>query len=145
MSESILYDSPYEPGQTPRPKKAYNTPRPTTPRPFNPRPTLTRSNIKDRNRKLDLAIKKSPYQTRDSPRFRKKKTKTAWTFEETEFLRKGMETFGNDWVAIKSFYSLELTERSNVDLKDRARNVKNMLKREKQDLGIWENAGDIKK
>jgi hypothetical protein len=56
-----------------------------------------------------------------------------------------METFGNDWVAIKSFYSLELTERSNVDLKDRARNVKNMLKREKQDLGIWENAGDIKK
>jgi len=49
-----------------------------------------------------------------------------WTAEETESLRQGMELFGEHkhrWALIKQHFSKELHHRSNIDLKDRWRNM----------------------
>lgn len=63
-----------------------------------------------------------------------------WTQEETDALEKGMEMFGNDWKTIKNHFSETLKKRSNVNLKDRARNVKKKRKKEGLPLGIWDLA-----
>jgi hypothetical protein len=63
-----------------------------------------------------------------------------WTQEETDALEKGMEMFGNDWKTIKNHFSETLKKRSNVNLKDRARNVKKKRKKEGLSLGIWDLA-----
>jgi hypothetical protein len=117
MSDNVVYDSPFE---------------------LNP--TFER-NILDTHASTGLIrskkFKLSPYQTKDYPVFKKYKKKKPWADFETMILKKGMETFGNDWCAIKSFYPDVFLERTNVDLKDRARNVKRKLEREKKHLGIW--------
>jgi hypothetical protein len=97
------------------------------------------------NRKSISVRKISLYQVDDSPRFRSPKRKNKWTDEETEFLRKGMETFGCDWSAIKATYSLELARWDTVNLKDRARNVKTLLSKTNKPLGIWHLATNYKK
>ena len=89
---------------------------------------------------LDPSNPLSPYQTKKFPRRRPPGQKKPWTEEETNALEKGMKIFGNDWKAIKSHFSQELTIRSNVNLKDRARNVKRKLERMELDLGIWKLA-----
>jgi hypothetical protein len=111
------YDSPYEDYNGSLRAKPYITPR--------------------SNRKSRSVKKLSIYQTDDSPKFRPKKEKIKWTDKETEILRKGMETFGCDWSAIHAYYSRELKNRTPVNLKDRARNVKSHLVRTDQPLGIW--------
>ena len=68
---------------------------------------------------------------------RKGRTGGAWTQEETNALEKGMQMFKNDWKAIKHHFNETLHRRTNVNLKDRARNVKRKLIKEKLPLGIW--------
>jgi hypothetical protein len=60
-----------------------------------------------------------------------------WTEAETDALEKGMEMFGNDWKTIRDHFSKTLERRSNVNLKDRARNVKRRRIKEGIPLGIW--------
>lgn len=90
--------------------------------------------------RLDPTKPLSPYQNREFPRRRPPGQKKPWTDAETEALEKGMIIFGNDWKAIKAHFSMELAARTNVNLKDRARNVKKKLQRTGAPLGIWEKA-----
>ena len=70
---------------------------------------------------------------------KKKKSRLGgmWTEAETDALEKGMEMFGNDWKTIRDHFSKTLERRSNVNLKDRARNVKRRRIKEGIPLGIW--------
>lgn len=68
---------------------------------------------------------------------RKSRTGGAWTEEETNALEEGMELYGNDWKTIKEHFSQTLSRRTNVNLKDRARNVKRKRIKENLPLGIW--------
>jgi hypothetical protein len=74
------------------------------------------------------------------PRRRPPGVKVPWTEEETAALEQGMNIFGNDWKAIKDHFKDVLTRRSNVNLKDRARNIKRKLIKMGAPLGIWANA-----
>lgn len=68
---------------------------------------------------------------------RKSRTGGSWTVEETDALEQGMELFSNDWKKIKDHFSETLSRRTNVNLKDRARNVKRKRIKEGLPLGIW--------
>ncbi len=114
-------DSPYEPSQT------------SSATSINPSPFFG-SIVLDPTKPL------SPYQNKPFPRRRPPGVKKPWTKEETDALEKGMIIFGNDWKAIKAHFSEELANRTNVNLKDRARNVKKKLQRTGADLGIWDKA-----
>jgi hypothetical protein len=74
------------------------------------------------------------------PRRRPPGVKVPWTEEETAALEQGMNIFGNDWKAIKDHFKDILTRRTNVNLKDRARNIKRKLIKMGAPLGIWANA-----
>jgi hypothetical protein len=74
------------------------------------------------------------------PRRRPPGVKVPWTEEETATLEQGMNIFGNDWKAIKDHFKDVFTRRSNVNLKDRARNIKRKLIKMGAPLGIWANA-----
>jgi hypothetical protein len=90
---------------------------------------------------LDPKKPLSPFQAgRTTPRRRPPGIKTPWTQEETDALQRGMEIFGNDWKAIKDHFSQVLHRRSNVNLKDRARNIKRKLLKAQQPLGVWASA-----
>jgi hypothetical protein len=75
-----------------------------------------------------------------TPRRRPPGTKVPWTDEETAALEQGMNIFGNDWKAIKDHFREILVRRTNVNLKDRARNIKRKLLKMGAPLGIWANA-----
>jgi hypothetical protein len=75
-----------------------------------------------------------------TPRRRPPGTKVPWTDEETAVLEQGMNIFGNDWKAIKDHFSDVLFRRTNVNLKDRARNMKRKLIKMGAPLGVWQNA-----
>jgi hypothetical protein len=75
-----------------------------------------------------------------TPRRRPPGTKVPWTDEETAALEQGMNIFGNDWKAIKDHFREILVRRTNVNLKDRARNIKRKLVKMGAPLGIWANA-----
>ena len=75
-----------------------------------------------------------------TPRRRPPGTKVPWTDEETAALEQGMNIFGNDWKAIKDHFREVLVRRTNVNLKDRARNIKRKLLKMGSPLGIWANA-----
>jgi hypothetical protein len=74
------------------------------------------------------------------PRRRPPGVKVPWTEEETAALEQGMNIFGNDWKAIKDHFKDILARRTNVNLKDRARNIKRKLIKMGAPLGIWQNA-----
>ncbi len=83
----------------------------------------------------------SPFQGgRTTPRRRPPGTKIPWSQEETDALEQGMHIFGNDWKAIKDHFRVVLSRRTNVNLKDRARNIKRKLLKLGSPLGIWQNA-----
>lgn len=75
-----------------------------------------------------------------TPRRRPPGVKVPWTEEETATLEQGMNIFGNDWKAIKDHFKDVFTRRTNVNLKDRARNIKRKLVKMGAPLGIWANA-----
>lgn len=75
-----------------------------------------------------------------TPRRRPPGIKVPWTDEETAALEQGMNIFGNDWKAIKDHFKEVLIRRTNVNLKDRARNIKRKLIKMGAPLGIWANA-----
>jgi hypothetical protein len=75
-----------------------------------------------------------------TPRRRPPGVKVPWTEEETATLEQGMHIFGNDWKAIKDHFKDVFTRRTNVNLKDRARNIKRKLIKMGAPLGIWANA-----
>lgn len=90
---------------------------------------------------LDPKNPLSPFQSgRTTPRRRPPGTKVPWTQDETDALEQGMNIFGNDWKAIKDHFRDVLSRRSNVNLKDRARNIKRKLGKSGLPLGIWANA-----
>ena len=66
--------------------------------------------------------------------------KRPWTVEENKCLEDGMALFGNDWKAIKAHFPEGLAIRSNVNLKDRARNIKRKLVKQGAELGVWATA-----
>jgi hypothetical protein len=81
----------------------------------------------------------------DNPKIRR--PKSVWTLEECQTLEAGMAQYGNNWAAIKkdSTFGPILESRTNVDLKDKARNIRKAIERlhkdedEEIDLGVFGN------
>jgi hypothetical protein len=71
---------------------------------------------------------------------RKKQKRIEWTQEELEELEEGMKKFGTNWTLILSMSSGALKNRTNVQLKDKARNEKRRREREGIPLGIFQKA-----
>lgn len=75
----------------------------------------------------------------DSPNrtsaFKEVRTKRMWTDDETDLLRQGLEMYGHNWKQIATHFPV--LSRSPVQLKDRARNVRNILTNKGQELGPW--------
>ncbi|KAJ3196437.1 hypothetical protein HK101_008944 [Irineochytrium annulatum] len=69
-----------------------------------------------------------------------------WTNLEVAALEEGMNRFGPDWKKIVAVYGTtgtgELAGRTNVNLKDKARNVKRDRLKQGLDLGAFEDATD---
>ncbi|KAI9248040.1 hypothetical protein BDA99DRAFT_252296 [Phascolomyces articulosus] len=61
-----------------------------------------------------------------------------WTSEELEALENGIGAFGTRWVAIKERYKETLRARTNVQLKDKARNELKFRKLAGEPLGVYE-------
>ncbi|KAI9311995.1 hypothetical protein BX666DRAFT_1991756 [Dichotomocladium elegans] len=60
-----------------------------------------------------------------------------WTDDELHALSEGVQRFGPRWIRIKEEYKGVWRNRTNIDLKDKARNVIKQKQREGQDLGHW--------
>lgn len=71
---------------------------------------------------------------------RKKQKRIEWTQEELEELEEGMKKFGTNWTLILNMSSGPLKNRTNVQLKDKARNEKRRREREGIPLGVFQKA-----
>src|SRR5436190_23274622 len=77
-------------------------------------------------------INKKSSQTLQSPRnkfIRRKKKRIEWSQEELDALEEGMKKFGTNWTLILSMSSGPLQNRTNVKLKDKARNERRRRER----------------
>jgi hypothetical protein len=76
----------------------------------------------------------------------KRRQRRNWTQEEIHALEQGLKDHGSSWVLIlrdhgkRGRRSQALINRSQVDLKDKARNIKLQLLRDKKELGVFEYA-----
>ena len=68
--------------------------------------------------------------------FKPSRSKRMWDETETEMLREGIARFGHNWKRISLEYPS--LDRTPVQLKDRARNVRNILTARGEDLGVWD-------
>lgn len=66
-----------------------------------------------------------------------RKVNEYWTPNEVEALEEGVRRFGRRWARIKKEYPVALERRSQVQLKDKARNIVRALQREGKDLGVF--------
>jgi len=67
--------------------------------------------------------KKQVARKSNSKKPKKEKSNKRWTDEETKCLKQGVEMFGlGQWLKIKRCFASALSDRTNVDLKDRWRN-----------------------
>src|SRR5438045_4208088 len=71
---------------------------------------------------------------------RKKQKRIEWSQEELDLLEEGMKKFGTNWSLISDMSSGPLQNRTNVQLKDKARNEKRRREREGIPLGIFQKA-----
>ncbi|RIA98828.1 hypothetical protein C1645_812319 [Glomus cerebriforme] len=71
---------------------------------------------------------------------RKKRKRIEWTQEELDELEEGMKKFGTNWTLILSMSNGPLNHRTNVQLKDKARNEKRRREREGIPLGVFQKA-----
>lgn len=72
----------------------------------------------------------------DGTPFKPTRTKRMWTDEETEILKQGLVAYGHNWKQIT--IDFPQLQRTPVQLKDRARNVRNILMASGQELGVWQ-------
>ena len=66
-----------------------------------------------------------------------RKPYTPWTAEEIDALEAGLNAHGGQWALIKSVYKDALCNRTNVQLKDKARNELNYRKKAGEPLGVY--------
>jgi hypothetical protein len=92
---------------------------------------INKSTTKKPSQKLQLSQNKF---------MRKKKKRVEWSQEELDLLEEGMEKFGTNWSLILDMSSGPLQNRTNVQLKDKARNEKRRREREGIPLGIFQKA-----
>jgi len=71
---------------------------------------------------------------------KKKQKRVKWTQEELKELEEGMKKFGTNWSLILSMSSGPLSNRTAVQLKDKARNEKRRREREGTPLGVFQKA-----
>jgi Myb-like DNA-binding domain len=71
---------------------------------------------------------------------KKKQKRVKWTQEELKELEGGMKKFGTNWSLILSMSSGPLSNRTAVQLKDKARNEKRRREREGTPLGVFQKA-----
>ena len=71
---------------------------------------------------------------------KKKQKRVKWIQEELKELEEGMKKFGTNWSLILSMSSGPLSNRTAVQLKDKARNEKRRREREGTPLGVFQKA-----
>src|SRR2546425_1275688 len=71
---------------------------------------------------------------------KKPQKRIEWSQEELDALEEGMKKFGTNWILILNMDSGLLNNRTNVQLKDKARNEKRRREREGIPLGVFERA-----
>ena len=66
-----------------------------------------------------------------------RKPYTPWTAEEVDALEEGLGLYGGQWALIKNVYKDALCNRTNVQIKDKARNELNYRKKAGEPLGVY--------
>ena len=96
----------------------------------------------DESPHIDKSTAKKPFQKLQPSQnkfIRRKKKRIEWSKKELDSLEEGMKKHGTKWTLIRDMSS-PLKNRTDVQLKDKARNEKRRREREGIPLGIFQKA-----